>query len=613
MRYLGNKETLKKEIREMLSSHKLLKENLVFFDAFSGTGSVSDSLKDIYNLVINDNLKFASIFSYGRIVKDKVLFKDLGFNPIDFFNNNSNTIEGFFFKNYAPKLSGRMYFSDFNAARIDYFRNTIEEWKNDKKINEIEYSYLLACLFESISKVANVAGVYGAYLKTWDPRATKEIKFLQVESENKNSRNVKAYNANLKEIIKDVDCDILYLDPPYTKNKYTVQYHILETLALNDNPKLHGITGTRKFPLVSNAWSEKYTVDVEFDYIIANTKAKYVMMSYSSDGLMSKDYILNVLKRYCELDTIECKEIVYKKYRNFKTFTTNTHFEYLFFGKKKDAKDINYYCPLNYMGGKSTIIEFIKKSIKVQKNHSFIDLMAGGFNVGINMSGFTKYVYNDINFILKNLICMFQKEDTAKLLKFIDKTIEENLLTKHGKENYLKFRLKFNNDYRKKNGWEKYLFVLILYGFQQQLRFNSNYEFNNPVGESGYSENIKEKIVSFSRRIKEINVFFESKDYEELLSEIDENTCLYVDPPYLITLGSYNDGKRGFKGWNNAEEVRLLTFLEKAKSKGCDIYLSNVLDYKNKSNDLLKSWIRKNNAKFDIINFRNREEALIIL
>ena len=270
---------------------------------------------------------------------------------------------------------------------------------------------------------------------------------------------------------------------------------------MNDNPKLHGITGTRKFPLVSNAWSEKYTVDVEFDYIIANTKAKYVMMSYSSDGLMSKDYILNVLKRYCELDTIECKEIVYKKYRNFKTFTTNTHFEYLFFGKKKDAKDINYYCPLNYMGGKSTIIEFIKKSIKVQKNHSFIDLMAGGFNVGINMSGFTKYVYNDINFILKNLICMFQKEDTAKLLKFIDKTIEENLLTKHGKENYLKFRLKFNNDYRKKNGWEKYLFVLILYGFQQQLRFNSNYEFNNPVGESGYSENIKEKILSLNEAL----------------------------------------------------------------------------------------------------------------
>ncbi len=613
MRYLGNKETIKKEIREMLSSHDLLKENLVFFDAFSGTGSVSDYLKDIYNVIINDNLKFASIFSYGRIVKDKVSFNNLGFDPIDFFNSNSNTIDGFFFKNYAPKSSGRMYFTDFNAGRIDYFRSSIEEWKKDKKINEIEYFYLLACLFESISKISNVAGVYGAFLKKWDPRAIKKIEFLHVESENKTSKNVKFYNANLKEIIKDVDCDILYLDPPYTKNKYTVQYHILETLALNDNPELHGVTGTRKFPSVSNTWSEKYKVDVEFDYIIANTKAKYVMMSYSSDGLMSKDYILNVLKRYCELDTIECKTIVYKKYRNFKTFSSNEHFEYIFFGKKKNIEEINYYCPLNYMGGKSTIIEFIKKTIKSGKNESFIDLMAGGFNVGINMNGFNSYIYNDINFILKDLVFMFKNEDTSTLLKFIDKTIEENSLTKHGKENYFKFRAKFNNEYRKKSGWEKYLFVLILYGYQQQLRFNSNYEFNNPVGESGYSESIKEKIVSFSRRIKEINVSFESKDYEELLCEIDEHTCLYVDPPYLITLASYNDGKRGFKGWNSVEEIRLLTFLEIAKSKGCRIYLSNILDYKNKSNDLLKTWIKKNNAKFDIISFRNREEVLITL
>ena len=72
-------------------------------------------------------------------------------------------------------MSGRKYFNDYNAGRIDYFREQIEEWKNNNLISEDEYSYLLGCLLECVSKIANIAGVYGAYLKIWDPRAIKEI------------------------------------------------------------------------------------------------------------------------------------------------------------------------------------------------------------------------------------------------------------------------------------------------------------------------------------------------------------------------------------------------------------------------------------------------------
>ena len=99
---------------------------------------------------------------------------------------------------------------------------------------------------------------------------------------------------------------------------------------------------------------------------------------------------------------------------------------------------------------------------------------------------------------------------------------------------------------------------MILYGFQQQIRFNSSYEFNNPVGESGFNDSIREKIVSFSREIKEKDIFFFSQDYSKLIDKIDNKCLVYIDPPYLITLGSYNDGKRGFNGWNESEEIRLL-------------------------------------------------------
>ena len=74
-----------------------------------------------------------------------------------------------------------MYFTPENAGRIDYFRWQIEKWRCDQLITDNEYSYLIACLIESVSNVSNTAGVYGAFLKKWDPRALKPISFDKVD------------------------------------------------------------------------------------------------------------------------------------------------------------------------------------------------------------------------------------------------------------------------------------------------------------------------------------------------------------------------------------------------------------------------------------------------
>lgn len=614
MRYLGNKDSLIKEIYDLLNKHNLLKKdkNYVFFDAFVGTGSVSDAFKDTFNLVINDNLKFCSIFATGRILSKNINFKNLDFDPIEYLNNNNYVVSGFISRNFAPQLSGRMYFTDFNAGRIDYFKYTIDKWFSEKIINKDQYSFLIASLIESMSKVANIAGVYGSYLKKRDPRAVKKIKFLSVESQNSKSKKITVFSNNLRDIISSVNCDILYLDPPYTKNKYTTQYHLIESFITNNETNLHGVTGLQKFPYANNDWSNKYSAGIELDNSLFNTKAKYILMSYSSDGLMSKEFILNVFRRYCIENSIECLEINYKKYRNSKTLNKAEHFEYLFFGIKKAQNEIVYCCPLNYMGGKSKIVSQIKTYFN--RKEKFIDLLAGGFNVGINSNGYKKYFYNDYNFIVKEIVKTFRDADTSKFLKFIDNEIIKNNLAKNNKDAYLEYRKKYNNIYRfNESKWTWYLFVLILYGFQQQLRFNSKYEFNNTVGESGYNDSIKEKIISFSRTIKEIDVSFYSEDFEQMEEFIDENTVLYVDPPYLITLGSYNDGKRGFKGWNENEEKRLLKFLSKILTKKPQIVISNILEYNNKENKLLKEWIKANHASIHNIRFRNRNEVLIIL
>lgn len=611
MRYLGNKESIIEAINYLLDSKKIQKD-MVFFDAFCGTGSISNALKDRFRIVLNDNLKLATTFSTGRLFKGYTHFEHLGFNPIVFFNSNENTFIGFLSSNYAPLISGRMYFSDFNAGRIDYFRKTIENWKDAKQIDTNEYNYLLSCLLESVSKVANIAGVYGAYLKAWDPRAIKKIKFLDVEGTVADHMPIieNVYNRNINEIIKDVECDILYLDPPYTKNKYSVQYHLLETLIRNDNPEISGITGGRHFKNVSDSWSSKYCVDVLFEDVIANTKASHIIVSYSSDGLMTKEYISNVLRRYGKQKTLIIYEIPYKKYRNSRTFSDDKHFEYLFYIEKKDLNDISYSCPLNYMGGKSNIIEFIKPHLEGKTK--FVDLMGGGFNVGINVNHYNSIIYNDSNFIVKDLVMMFKKIDTASLLKKINRIITKYDLCKNNSENYVKYRNDYNLKYSKRGDSSIYLYTLILFGFQQQIRFNSSYEFNNPVGESGFNDSIKEKIVSFSRKIKSMNIISNSFDFEETIDLIDDNTLVYIDPPYLITLGSYNDGKRGFNGWNENEEKRLIKYIDLIKTKGCKIVISNILEYKGKTNVILSDRIKRNNAMTFNILVRGRQEVLIV-
>ena len=87
---------------------------------------------------------------------------------------------------------------------------------------------------KSLSKVSNVAGVYAAYLHIWDSRAVKKMKFIPVETINIPKYDNIVYNCDVNELIKTIEGDILYLDPPYTPTQYISQYHVLETIAKND-------------------------------------------------------------------------------------------------------------------------------------------------------------------------------------------------------------------------------------------------------------------------------------------------------------------------------------------------------------------------------------------
>lgn len=592
MRYIGNKESMVEEIDSFIESRVESEESLTLFDAFCGTGAVSERLKNKFNLVINDNLKWATVYTAGRLYASSCHFERLGFDPFAFLNQSDEKVQGFIYKNYAPTESSRMYFTPENAARIDYFRKQIEEWHKNKLLSEAEYMLLLASLVESVSRVSNTAGVYGAFLKKWDGRALKPIEFIKPAYNACDSLNIKIYNDKTENIISDVKCDILYLDPPYTQNQYGTQYHLLETLILNDHPSVSKVTGSRPVMPMRSDWSKEYKAHILLDRIIANTTARYIVMSYNNDGLMSKEYIEAVMKRYGKPETYCCKKISYKKYQNWKSQNHKEHFEYLFFVEKKDPADVVYESPLNYIGSKARVIPAIRENLPSDID-DFIDAFGGGFNVGINIRS-ESVVYNEYNHFVKELIESFWQYDTFSYIVYMKKMIRRFELEPGRKDAYLNVRDYYNSLPEDKRD-PRLLLVVILYSFQQQIRFNSNHGFNNPVGMRWFNDNLLEKLVSFSRRIKELNVCFSCADYTDTFRYVDDgHTFVYLDPPYMLTNGSYNDGKRGFKGWDVSQEAALFEFLDKLNHEGSRFMLSYVLEHKGKVNQNLVNWTQDN-------------------
>lgn len=611
MRYLGNKTKVLNEIDKLIDKKGLNKKGLTFFDAFTGTATVAHHYKNRYHLIANDNLYFSYVIAEAKLNSKSTIFEKLGFNPFDYFNkvDTSNHV-GFITKNFAPILSDRMYFSDENARFIDFIRQTINDWYISDKISENEKYFLIASLIESVSKVANIAGVYGSFLKKWDPRAVKKMVYNPIDTEPYVDDLAEIYNDDILNVIKKVKGDILYLDPPYTKNQYSVQYHLLETIALYDNPILKGKTGARDMHMYTSDFSREGNVQVAFEELIANANFKHIILSYSSDGLMSKEYIESILKRYGKKETFEFVKFSYRQYKNSKSADRDNHCEYLFYIEKNFEP--KFASPLNFIGGKHDMIDFLKSYIP-KKIDTFYDLFAGGFNVGINIDA-NKIVYNDINFKVRELLEYITDANMKDFYKYISSTIIKLGLKNEDKESYIKLRDRYNNTPIDKRDCRD-LFLLIMFGFQQQIRFNNKLDYNNPVGQAGFNDKILDKLISFSRITKKKKVFYYSEDYERFLDCINKDDFVYLDPPYLITLGSYNDGKRGFNGWNEKEELRLLRFLDCLNKRHIKFMLSNVLTHKDKTNIILKEWIEKNNykiIKFDGKARGNRAEIIVL-
>lgn len=335
MRYLGNKTDHLPFIEEVLNIYKE-KHNLnsSLFDGFGGTGSVTQYFnKKGYNVISNDINDYSYKLCYSRnsITIDDLKFKGLKLNineVLEYLNKVRS--KGFIYDNYSPNSDceyERKYFTNDNAERIDGIRYNIEEWHKSKKITDKEYIHLIAILIETTSLYSNIPGTYGAFLNKWDSRALKDLQLnLEIHQNLLSNNNNKTFNADIRDIIKDIDSDIMYLDPPYNERDYGAYYHVLETISKYDNPEINNNkTGTKKISKKSN-WCKKNNVVDELDYIINNSKSKLVLLSYNNEGIMNEEDIKKIFEKYGKY-TSHKKEV--KRFKCNKTENSVVVYEYI--------------------------------------------------------------------------------------------------------------------------------------------------------------------------------------------------------------------------------------------------------------------------------------------
>ena len=253
--------------------------------------------------------------------------------------------------------------------------------------------------------------------------------------------------------------------------------------------------------------------------------------------------------------------------------------------------------PLNYIGGKYRLLNQILPLFP-NKIDTFIDLFAGGCNVGININA-NRVIFNDNLTYLIDLFVILKERDIDTILEHIENRIVEFSLSQTNEEGYKNFR-EYYNQY--KNPLD--LFVLVAYSFNHQIRFNNSHKFNNPFGKnrSSFNSTMRLNLVRFVRKLQSIEVEFLNSDFYDFdFSILTKDDFVYCDPPYLITTGTYNDGKRGFRGWSREEELKLLKILDSLDTKNIKFALSNVIEHKGKENTLLREWIDKNSYQVNYL------------
>lgn len=312
MNYIGSKNKLFPFIHSTINQvvGKDLSQ-ITLCDLFAGTGIVGRNFKSAVHTVIANDVEYYSYvlnknyIGNTRFFEYEILVQTLQNLPLK---------KGFIFEEYAQGgRAGRSYFTSQNGQKIDAIRSKIEDWYQAAEISENQYYFLLATLLESADRVANTASVYGAYLKHIKKAASKPLVLQPALFEATTTRH-QVHQQDSNHLIKHLEGDVLYLDPPYNARQYGANYHLLTTIAKYDTFVPRGKTGLRDY--FKSDYCKKGVVLQSFEELVKQSKFNYLFLSYNNEGLMSQKEVEHIMKKYGRY------AVATKKYQRFKADKT---------------------------------------------------------------------------------------------------------------------------------------------------------------------------------------------------------------------------------------------------------------------------------------------------
>lgn len=604
-RYLGSKQKMLAFIKKVVDDNT--HDIHTVADIFGGTGVVANLFKEqgkdiiINDLLTSNYISYQTWFSSSKIDENKIKTKLFELNHL-------SGISGYVTKNF-----GNRYFSIDNAKKIDAIREQIEQYSD---INFREKSILLTSLLYAMDKVANTVGHFDAFRKKMDNLTPIYLKLPELT----NNKNNKIYNMNANELVKKIKSDLVYIDTPYNSRGYENAYHVLENIIEWKKPAVEGIAKKAVNRKEKSSDYTKAKAPLAFADLISNIDAKYILVSYNnmakkgnsrSNAKISNEEIIQILQTRGKVQVFDT---------DFSAFTTGktsikNHKELLYLCTVDTHKPKIVKSALNYTGSKHKLLPQLLPLFP-RKCHTFIDLFCGGASVTVNLANLNiakSYIANDIEPHVIEFFNYLSKVDPQVFIQELDNTISyyglsntykygykhydcdsSQGLSKYNQDKFLTLREDYNN-----SPSPLLFYLLIVFGFNNQIRFNKKNHYNLPVGKRDFNKYMRNKLTTFSNIIREHNINFSNHDFRDISFKTGD--FIYADPPYLISTATYNENN----GWTKDDELSLYSFLDLVDKKKARFALSNVLIHNGKENTLLKRWAKKYHLHVLNYNYNN--------
>ncbi len=349
IKYAGSKRKILPYIIDILSDLEIKS----VLDGFSGSTRVSQAFAKLgFDTTSSDISVWSETFATCYLLNNR--------NPPSFQElikhlNGLKGYDGWFTEHYGGDEHDAVKrpFQRKNTRKLDAIRDEIETLH----VSELEKAVALSSLILALDSVDSTLGHYAAYLAEWSPRSYNDL-LLKVPNIFIPTGMNSVIRGDIFDTVAKNEFDVVYFDPPYGSNnekmppsrvRYASYYHIWTTVIQNDKPTLFGKVNRREDTRDNVAASvfEEFRKDSNGHFIamqslrtlIEQTKARYILLSYSSGGRATKQELMDILNTGGKL--LKAIDIDYKhnvmasmRWTNEWINSNAQHHEYLFLMEK---------------------------------------------------------------------------------------------------------------------------------------------------------------------------------------------------------------------------------------------------------------------------------------